>query len=299
MDWVAVAKVSQHADYFSARVTRTRRFYHVDWKKRLKKSPGLCLVAGGSEWCAPDFVVDRADFPYVAFELVARGKGTLELAGKSHRLAAGHVYFFDARHPHVIRSDPRDPMLKYFFNFAGAVIGRLMDRLGLRTGTVLRVSALSRIASLLEEAIDHALKGTRLGYTAASVAVEHALVLCAESRITSQERWQAGHSTYLKCRDFLVQHYPELNSVNDAARRCGLTAAYLTRLFQKYGDETPHECLLRLKLAHAEQSLRQRDATVKGVAAELGFRSAAHFSRVFKRLSGAPPAHFRARGRNG
>src|SRR6185437_1182919 len=105
MEWMAVAKVSQHADYFSTRVTRTRRFYHVDWKKRLKGSSGLCLVGGGSEWCAPDFVVDRADFPYVAFELVARGKGSLELAGKHHRLTAGHVYFFDARHPHVIRSD--------------------------------------------------------------------------------------------------------------------------------------------------------------------------------------------------
>jgi len=288
-------KVTEHADYFSARVTRTRRFYHTDWKKRRRDRRRLCLVGGGSEWCAPDFVVDRTHFPYVAFELVARGKGTLDLAGKHHRLVAGDAYFFDSRHPHVIRSDAADPLVKYFFNFTGEAVRRILEELRLRPGTILRVSALSRIASLLEETIDHALKGSPLGYAAAAIAVEHALVLCAESRITSQGRWQAAHGTYLQCRDFLVQHYPELNSVNDAARGCGLTAAYLTRLFKKFGHETPHDSLLRLKLAHAEQRLRQPDATVKGVAAELGFKSAAHFSRVFRRLNGTAPVHFKGR----
>jgi AraC-like DNA-binding protein len=183
--------------------------------------------------------------------------------------------------------------VKYFFNFSGAAIESLLRDLKIRPGTVLLVSALSRIAELLEEAIDHALKGSRLGYAAAAVSAEHALILCAESRITSQEGWQATHGTYLRCRDHLVKHYPELNSIADAARACGVTQAYMTRLFKRFGHETPHHCLLRLKIAHAGQRMRQPGSTVKGMAAELGFKSAAHFSRVFKRLNGAAPLQFK------
>jgi AraC-like DNA-binding protein len=76
-----------------------------------------------------------------------------------------------------------------------------------------------------------------------------------------------------------------------------VNAAYMTRLFKKFGHETPHDCLLRLKIAHAEQRLRQTGAIIKGVAAELGFKSAAHFSRVFKRLNGTAPVQFKSVGR--
>lgn len=293
-DWVTMPKVAEHAPYFSSKVVRTRRFYHTDWKKRLRDRSHLCLVGGGSEWCAPDFVVDRKHFPFVAFELVARGKGMLELAGRQRSLEAGHAYFFDSRQHHVIRSDARDPLVKYFFNFSGGAITSLLRELRVMPGTVLRVSALSRIVSLLEESIDHALKGSRLGYSAAVSAASHALVLCAESRVTSQGAGQAAHGTYLKCRDHLVKHYPELISVTDAAQDCGVNPAYMTRLFKKFGHETPHECLLRLKIAHGEQRLRQAGATVKGLASELGFKSAAHFSRVFKRINGTAPVQFKA-----
>ena len=286
-------KVTEYAAYFSPKVMRTRRFYHTDWKQRLRNRSHLCLVGGGSEWCAPDFVVDRRCFPFVAFELVARGKGMLELSGRSYPLEAGHAYFFDSQQHHVIRSDVQDPLVKYFFNFSGVAIRSLLRELRVAPGTVLRVSALSRIASLLEESIDHALKGSRLGYTAAVAAAAHALVVAAESRATSQGASQAAHGTYLKCRDHLVKHYPELGSINDAARECGVNAAYMTRLFKRFGHETPHECLLRLKIDHAEQRLRQVGASVKGVAAELGFKSAAHFSRVFKRINGTAPVQFK------
>jgi AraC-like DNA-binding protein len=290
-------KVTEHAPYFSSKVVRTRRFFHPDWKKRQRDHSHLCLVGGGSEWCAPDFIVDRRHFPFVAFELVARGKGTLELSGTSYLLEAGHAYFFDSRQHHVIRSDTRDPLVKYFFNFSGTAIRTLLRELRVAPGIVLRVSALSRIVSLLEESIDHALKSTRLGYTAAVAAAAHALAVCAESRVTFQGNREAAHGTYLKCRDHLVKHYPELATINDAAHQCGVNAAYMTRLFKKFGHETPHDCLLRLKIAHAEQRLRQTGAIIKGVAAELGFKSAAHFSRVFKRLNGTAPVQFKSVGR--
>jgi AraC-like DNA-binding protein len=73
-----------------------------------------------------------------------------------------------------------------------------------------------------------------------------------------------------------------LANIEEAARNCGVSAAYFCRLFQRFDQETPLTCLNRLKLSQAIILLRQPGSQVKTVAGEMGFRSAAHFSRAFK-----------------
>ncbi len=63
----------------------------------------------------------------------------------------------------------------------------------------------------------------------------------------------------------------------------------MTRLFKRFDKETPLTCLQRLKLSQAVVRLRQPGAQVKSVAAELGYKSPAHFSRAFKAWHGRPP----------
>jgi AraC-like DNA-binding protein len=191
--------------------------------------------------------------------------------------------------PHVISSSAEEPMVKYFFNFTGSRAAALMSDLDLGAGSVLRVVDASRVVSLLEEVIDHALRGGRFGLRTACAALEHALVLCADSRQPATTKMDPAYATYLRCRGHLLRNYPVLNSIEQAAKACHVSAAYFTRLFQRYDTETPLACLTRLKLSQAAIKLRQPDALVKNVAAELGYKSAAHFSRAFKAWSGRSP----------
>jgi AraC-like DNA-binding protein len=277
------------ADYFSTQVVRTRRFFLTDWAERQRDAAALCLVGGGCEWCAPDFVVDRREFPFLAFEFVARGRGSVTLSNQKHEIEAGHAFAFDSSIPHLIRSSAEEPMVKYFFNFSGKRASALMEELNLAPGGVLRVTDAARVVSLLEEVIDHALRGGPYGLRAACAALEHALVLCADSRQPATTKFDPAFATYLRCRGHLLRNYPVLSSIEQAARACHVSAAYFTRLFQRYDSETPLACLTRLKLSQAAIKLRQPDALVKNVAAELGYKSAAHFSRAYKAWSGRSP----------
>lgn len=282
-------QTTDQADYFSTQVMRTRRFFLPGWEERQHDAGTLGLVGGGCEWCAPDFVVDRRTFPFLAFEFVSRGHGRVTLADQTHELEAGHAFVYDSTTPHVIRSSANEPMVKYFFNFTGRRATSLMSELDLTSGNVLRVTDASRVVTLLEEVIDHALRGGRFGLRAAGAALEHALVLCADSRQSATTKMDPAYATYLRCRGHLLRNYPVLSSIEQAARACHVSAAYFTRLFQRYDSETPLACLTRLKLSQAAIKLRQPDALVKSVAAELGYKSAAHFSRAFKAWSGRSP----------
>ena len=268
--------------YFSTQVVRTRRFFVPDWRERQRDGLALCLVGGGCEWCAPDFVVDRQEFPFFAFEFVARGRGQVTLTRRQRELSAGHAFFFGPGLPHVIRSATDDPLVKYFFNFTGKRAAALLIELGLEPGSMIRVLDAGRVTGLLEEVIDHALNGGRLGLRAASAALEHALALCAKSRLPAAKTLDPAQATYLRCRGHLLRNYPVLASVEQAARHCHVSAAYFTRLFKRYDTETPLACLTRLKLSQAVILLRQPGAQVKSVAGALGYKSAAHFSRAFK-----------------
>lgn len=296
--WVELHSMSatEQADYFSTQVVRTRRFYLPDWKERQRVRSGLCLVGGGCEWCAPDFVVDRRSFPFLAFEFVSRGKGQVTLAGRRHELSAGHAFFFDPVTPHIIQSDAVEPMVKYFFNLTGPRATALLAELGLQSGSLIRVLDASRVVNLLEEVIDHALRGGQLGLRAASAALEHALVLCADSRQPAATKFDPAYATYLRCRGHVLRNYPVLSSIEEAAKHCHVSAAYLTRLFKRYDQETPLACLTRLKMSQALIKLRQPEAQVKAVASELGYKSAAHFSRAFKAWNGRSPTDIRSDG---
>jgi AraC-like DNA-binding protein len=273
---------TQQADYFSTQVVRNRRFFISDWDERRKNARTLCLVGGGCDWCAPEFKIERRRFSFFAFEFVSKGKGHVTLDGISHSVSAGHAFFYDPNMQHTISSDSDEPMVKYFFNFAGVRAKRLLKELDLSPGTIIRVLDVSRIIALLEEVIDHALRGGTGGQRSATIALEHALVLCADGQQTVETKLDPTYASYLRCRGHLLRNYTVLANIEEAARNCGVSAAYFCRLFQRFDQETPLTCLNRLKLSQAIILLRQPGSQVKTVAGEMGFRSAAHFSRAFK-----------------
>ncbi len=289
--------MSEQPEYFSKQVLRTRRFFihKKNARKATPASPTWQLAAGGCEWCAPDFIIDRQTFPYVAFEFVARGSGSLCLAGKRHELSAGHAFFYSPSTPHVIESSAHEPLVKYFFNLTGEGAERLLAELDLSSGTLLRVLDAVRVTMLLEEVIDHALRSTPTSIRSANCALHYALSLCADSQQAATMKYDPGYATYLRCRGHLLRNYPVIHHIAQAAKHCHVTAAYMTRLFKRYDTETPLACLVRLKMSQALIKLRQPETQVKAVAAELGYKSSAHFSRAFKAWSGMAPQHARSR----
>ncbi|WPP03984.1 helix-turn-helix transcriptional regulator [Methylocella tundrae] len=55
----------------------------------------------------------------------------------------------------------------------------------------------------------------------------------------------------------------------------------------------PHEHLVRRRIAKAQIMLETTDVPIAGLALTIGFSSQAHFTVVFKRLSGLAPLRWR------
>ena len=73
----------------------------------------------------------------------------------------------------------------------------------------------------------------------------------------------------------------------------GLSSSRLQALFREVTGYPPLDYLRRLRVEEARRLLADHHLSVKEIAARTGFRDTSHFSKVFRRIDGLAPAHFR------
>jgi AraC-like DNA-binding protein len=93
--------------------------------------------------------------------------------------------------------------------------------------------------------------------------------------------------------EHVVANYRRAISVNDLARRAGLSPSQLQREFRRLFDMTVGDYILRLRLLMARRRLRTTTDSVGRIARECGFYDQAHFTRAFKKHTGQTPLEHR------
>jgi AraC-like DNA-binding protein len=78
----------------------------------------------------------------------------------------------------------------------------------------------------------------------------------------------------------------------------GMSPSHFAALFKCSTGISPHEAVLRRRIARAKELLGDERRTIAAIGCQLGFSSQAHFTTVFRRRVGVAPSTFR-RGRTG
>lgn len=81
-------------------------------------------------------------------------------------------------------------------------------------------------------------------------------------------------------------------SVPDTAHAAGVSASYLTALFQKHLGISPGECIRRAKLQLSKELIREGNLSFTQIAAALEYSTVHHFSRQFKEKFGISPTQY-------
>ncbi len=84
-------------------------------------------------------------------------------------------------------------------------------------------------------------------------------------------------------------------TLDDLARRVGLSRTVLAERFRRVMGDTPLSYLRTVRLQKAMRLLSDTDHKLEAVATEVGYRDAFAFSKAFKRLAGVAPREFRQR----
>jgi AraC-like DNA-binding protein len=277
-------------EFFSAAVADARRFY-LDLRPSTRES--LVVVCGGREVSAADYAIHRETFPFHSIEYVARGAGTVTLAGRPAPLRPGLVFSYGPGISQHITGRPGEPLVKYFVDFAGDGALKLLRSCGLAPGRVSEVFPAHVLQPLFDELIEAGLQARRGSAALCARLLECLALRIAGAHAPAEGTGTTAFGTYQACRRHIEAHALRLRSLQQIADECHVDRAYVCRLFRRYDHESPYQCLRRLKMTFAAERLQQPGALVKQVAEEAGFSDAFHFSRVFRSVLGLSPAAFR------
>jgi len=275
--------------FVSRQVTQARRYY-------LNLNPPVhspaTVVCGGVERCRNDYLVQRKSFPYLAIEFVAAGSGALSLDGRCYQLKPGTAFAYGPKICHSIGNDSRQPMQKYYVDFVGPELRRELRSSSLGKWTPVQVSSLREVVEIFEALHENANARTPFSSPICAHLISMLILKISEKAIPYGSSHTRAFPNYQRVRQYFLENYLELKTVEQAAKACHLDPAYLSRLFQRFDHQSPYQLLMQLKIDRAAELLTSSRLLIKEVAAELNFADPCHFSRVFKKGFGLSPQKF-------
>lgn len=92
---------------------------------------------------------------------------------------------------------------------------------------------------------------------------------------------------------YVEDHLNQDLTLNALAQHIGFSAFYFARLLRQTTGESPHQFVLRRRVAQARHLLEQADLSLTEVAIATGFAHQSHLTRHFKQAFGQTPSAYR------
>lgn len=101
-----------------------------------------------------------------------------------------------------------------------------------------------------------------------------------------------------RVEEYVRARFDRAISLSDLARVAGLSRMHFAAQFRAATGYRPREYLLQQRIEHAKSLLSNTETPLAEAALAVGFCTQAHFSTVFKRVTGDTPARWRCTSRN-
>ena len=242
------------------------------------------------------------------------GRGKMLAGGRVHEVAAGSLVVIHPGALHMPRSVPKEPFHRYIVSIDKDYLEELADQeSGFGGNAVTRwlpkeepsicwqlngrqLLALQDILAQLERELDERKECFSLA--------AHSLVLQLFVGLGRYQEEQAPGTAGNGERKQLVEEmmglvaegYRETLRIESLCRRFHLSRSYLHRIFKQETGLSITEYLIAYRINKAKEALESSSMPLAEVALSSGFQDLSHFCRMFKRLTGVTPGHYRRSG---
>ena len=103
----------------------------------------------------------------------------------------------------------------------------------------------------------------------------------------------SGEALVRAAMDYIEAHSAEKFSLKALSEALFINGSYLLRLFKSRTGQTLLGYHNRVRCDRAQAMLRDTEASISEVGEAVGFVSSAHFSHVFKKITGMTPTQYR------
>ncbi|MBS6721986.1 MAG: AraC family transcriptional regulator [Clostridiales bacterium] len=269
---------------------------------QIKANEELCLTVCGIEQCKPDKYYGPAVREDYHVHFVLRGKGTLEIGGRSYQLQRGQIFVIPPGIETYYYSDPKDPWHYTWISFGGTRAAYFLEKAGITVENPVRDTFIEpeRFLEITENILNHhaltvanELLRTSLLYEIISLLVDsYNQHMNAQGQ---KKTYDYSPDVYVNTAiEYIREHYSHAK-VSEIASFIGISRYYLTHIFKENLHVSPQEYLLNYRMEQVNRLLRTTNLSIQQVAEQVGYENPLTFSRTFKNKYGESPRIYRER----
>jgi AraC family transcriptional regulator len=111
--------------------------------------------------------------------------------------------------------------------------------------------------------------------------------------LTAKAQGGLPPATLRRVREYVDSHLDETIDVGSLAAAAGLSTYHFARAFKRSEGTTPHDFVLKRRIAKARELLSRPNLPLSEIAVAAGFADQSHFTRRFHEVTGMSPGQFR------
>jgi AraC-like DNA-binding protein len=222
------------------------------------------------------------------------GSGKAEIHETTHRIEAGDFFVIPAKIAHMYVADEENPWTIYWIHFKGANAGHIVESIEKQIGNKGFVKYNDKCIDIFNEIYQQLERGygsDTLMYV--NMCLWHFLTsFLYNDKIGSSDNPVSIEPSDIAI-DYLRKNISKVLTLNDIASQVNISPAHFSYLFKKKTGFSPIEYFNHLKIQKACQYLLFTNMRVKEISAELGIDDQYYFSRLFTKVMGIAPNHYR------
>lgn len=259
----------------------------------------LKLYYCGHEQCKPGHSCGPAMRDHYLFVYIKSGKGIFKSGNKTYELCGGDSFVMYPEVPAFYKASNDNPWEYIWLGLVGRNTEKFLELAGFHSESPIHhhididnaENLLSRILEFpSEKSIDQVVKCLGILYEFLSILIKDSR---EESGNTKPAECTMKEEYIQQAIRYIQLHYAESMTVTSIAEYIGLDRSYFSKLFKYSIGRSPYEFLLKYRMDKAIRLLTHTSATVRQVALSVGYENPLHFTRLFKKHMGLPPAQYR------
>lgn len=244
----------------------------------------------GISYCDGSYKISRKCSCTCCIEYIMKGKGTLEIGGKTFHPSQGDIYILPLLSDHVYYADPDDPWEKIWMDARGMLPNELLRIYNLENVYLIKgLNLYAQFKEIFNLAGNKELNPVYINQQAALIF--HNIVQEIAAHL------QRGHAEIpdeaKTLKTYLDRNIESNVSIKELSELIYRSPSQTIRIFKKAFHCTPYDYSLNLKIEAAKLFLKNTSLQIKEIAYRLNFSDEHYFSNVFRSKTGMSPKNFR------
>lgn len=220
------------------------------------------------------------------------GKAFLNVQGQPWPVTAGDLLLLPAGASHRYTADPDNPWTIHWVHYAGPLADDFHHYMGFDHATRIRHPGQQPgLQADFNGLLSVSQTGFRMpGLIHAANRLRQLLAAVPGYMDGTRHSFQAGRHSL---NDYMHEHLDQRLTLKHLADLAGLSPAHFATRYREETGTSPIQHFLHLKVEKACRMLDNTDLSFSDISQRLGYEDAYYFSRLFKKVMGQSPQHYR------